>query len=148
MKVILKQDVRSLGRRGETKEVADGYARNFLFPKGLAIEATPGNVKILADQKEFAVKREMHDEAEAKELAKQIQGMVITFKAKTGENGRLFGSITAKDVADQILNSAKVELDKRKLEIDDSIKTLGNHPVKVHIYKGITAEITVNVIAE
>lgn len=148
MKVILKQDVRALGRRGEIKEVADGYARNFLLPKGMAVEATPANIKILNDQKVSLARRELHDEAEANELAKQLDGVIVTFYAKSGENGRLFGSITAKDIADQLHKSAGIELDKRKLEIEDSIKTLGNHPVKVHIYKGIVVEITVSVVHE
>ena len=148
MKVILKQDVKALGRHGDVKEVADGYARNFLFPKGLAVEATPGNMKILADQKANVTRRELENEAEAKDLAAKLNGLVIPFKAKAGEGGRLFGSITAKDVADQILKSAKFELDKRKLEIDDAIKTVGDHQVKVHLYKGVTATITVKVSAE
>ncbi len=148
MKVILKQDVRALGKKGEVKEVSDGYARNFLLPKGLAIEASAGNLKTLAEQKESAVQREIREEGEAKAVAERLNGTMVTFKAKTGENGRLFGSITAKDVADQLVKTAKVEIDKRKFEIDDAIKSLGDHPVKVHLYKGITAEIMVKVVAE
>lgn len=148
MKVILKQDIRTLGRRGEVKEVSDGYARNFLIPKGLVLEATPASLKLLADQKESAVRREIQDAAEANELAKKLAGAVLTFKAKTGEGGRLFGSITAKDVIDEIKKMLHLELDKRKLEIDDSIKHLGEHHVKVHLYKGVTAEITIKVIGE
>ena len=148
MKVILKKEVRALGKLGDVKEVADGYARNFLFPKGLAVEATPGNMKTLSDQKAYAVQRELHDEAEAKELAAKLNGLVLIFKAKCGEGGRLFGSVTAKDVADLLLKTSRFDLDKRKLEIDDSIKTIGEHPVKVHLYKGITASLTVKVEAE
>ncbi len=147
MKVILKQDVKALGRKGEIKEVSDGYARNFLLPKGLAIEATAGNLKILSEVKENAIQKEIREEGEAKALAERLKGLTVTFKAKTGENGRLFGSITAKDVADQIVKVAKVELDKRKLEIDDAIKTLGEHPVKIHLYKGVATEVIVKVIA-
>lgn len=148
MKVILKQDIKALGKQGEVKEVADGYARNFLIPKGLAVEASPANMKILADQKASAVKRELENEAEAKELAGKLNGLVINFTAKAGEGGRLFGSITAKDVADEIQKIIKFELDKRKLEIDDTIKTIGDHSVKVHLYKGIVATITIKVSAE
>jgi large subunit ribosomal protein L9 len=148
MKVILKQDVRSLGKRGDIKEVADGYARNYLLPKGLAIEATPGNLKILSDQKEMTAQKELREMEEAQELAGRLNGLEIIFKVKTGEGGRLFGSITGKDLVDQIYQKTKIELDKRKLEIEDSIKNLGKHQVKVHLYKGITAEIQVNVVAE
>jgi large subunit ribosomal protein L9 len=148
MKVILKQDIKTLGKRGDIKEVSDGYARNFLLPKSLAMEATPGNLRVLADQKESAVKREELENAEAQGLAKKLAGQSVTFKAKTGEGGRLFGSITAKDVVDQIKKEHNLELDKRKLEIDDSIKNIGTYPVKVHLYKGISAEITVKVVAE
>lgn len=148
MKVILKQDIRALGKRGDIKEVADGYARNYLLPKGLAIEATSGNLKILSDQKEMIAKKELREMEEAKELADRLNGLEIIFKAKTGEGGRLFGSITGKDLVDQIYQKTKIELDKRKLEIEDSIKNLGKHQVKVHLYKGITAEIQVNVVAE
>jgi len=148
MKVILKQDIRALGKRGDIKEVADGYARNYLLPKGLAIEATSGNLKILTDQKEMTAQKELREMEEARELAGRLNGLEIVFKVKTGEGGRLFGSITGKDLADQIFQKTKIELDKRKLEIEDSIKNLGKHQVKVHLYKGITAEIQVNVVAE
>lgn len=148
MKVILKKDVRALGKTGEVKEVADGYARNYLFPRGLAIEATAGNLKVIADRKEHEIKKELKDEDDAKRLAAKLDGSAIDFKTKAGEGGRLFGSITAKDVAEEIQRIFRVEIDKRKLEIDDTIKTMGSHPVKLHLYKGVVAEITVNVIPE
>lgn len=146
--MILKQDIRALGKKGDVKEVADGYGRNYLLPKGLAIEATAGNLKILADQKEMTAQKELREMEEAKELAGRLDGLEINFKVKTGEGGRLFGSITGKDLTDQIYQKTKIELDKRKLEIEDAIKNLGKHQVKVHLYKGITAEINVNVVAE
>lgn len=148
MKVILKQEIKALGKRGDIKEVSDGYARNFLLPKGLAMEATSGNLKVLADQKESAAKREEQENVEAQGLAKKLAGQSVTFKAKTGEGGRLFGSITAKDIVDQIKKEHNLELDKRKLEIDDAIKNVGAYPVKVHLYKGISVEITIKVVAE
>ncbi len=148
MKVILKQDIRSLGRKGDVKEVSDGYARNFLLPKGLAVEANTSNLKILADHKESIARREEQEVAEAQELAKKLEGRTVNFKVKTGEGGRLFGSITAKDVVELIKKEHGIELDKRKLEIDDSIKNVGDFPVKIHLYKGITAEVTVKVVGE
>jgi large subunit ribosomal protein L9 len=148
LKVILKKDVRALGKNGEVREVADGYARNYLFPRGLAIEATSGNLKVVSDRKEHEIKKELKEEANAKKLAAELNGASINVKTKAGEGGRLFGSITAKDVADEMQKVYKIEIDKRKLEIDDAIKTLGGHPVKLHLYKGVVAEITVNVIPE
>lgn len=146
--MILKQDIRALGKRGDIKEVADGYGRNYLLPKGLAIEATPGNLKILSEQKKLTAQKELREKEEAKELADRLNGLELNFKVKTGEGGRLFGSITGKDLTDQIYQKTKIELDKRKLEIEDAIKNLGKHQVKVHLYKGITAEVNVNVVAE
>ncbi len=148
MKVILKQDIRALGKKGDIKEVADGYARNYLLPKGLAIEATAANLKFLADQKTAAAKKEQKEKEEAEELASRLNGLEVDLKVKTGEGGRLFGSITGKDLADAIYKKTKIELDKRKLELEESIKSLGRHQVKVHLYKGIDAEIYVNVVAE
>lgn len=148
MKVILKQDIRALGKRGDIKEVADGYGRNYLLPKGLAIEATSGNLKNMSEQKALNAQKELREEEEARELAGRLNGLEISFKVKTGEGGRLFGSITGKDLADQIYQKTKIELDKRKLEIEDAIKNLGKYQVKAHLYKGIIAEVHVNVIAE
>jgi large subunit ribosomal protein L9 len=118
------------------------------LPKGLAIEATPGNLKILSEQKKLTAQKELREKEEAKELADRLNGLELNFKVKTGEGGRLFGSITGKDLTDQIYQKTKIELDKRKLEIEDAIKNLGKHQVKVHLYKGITAEVNVNVVAE
>jgi large subunit ribosomal protein L9 len=148
MKVILKQDIRALGRKGDIKEVADGYGRNYLIPKNLAMEASPANIKLLNDQKASIVRRELQDEAESRELAAKLKDLIITFKAKTGEGGRLFGSITAKDIVDEIQKKTHYELDKRKLVIDDAIKNTGDHPVKIHLYKEISATITVRVVPE
>jgi len=148
MKVILKVDIRALGHKGEIKEVADGYARNYLIPKSLAMEANSANIKLLNDQKANLVRRELQDEAEAKELAAKLKDLIITFKVKVGEGGRLFGSITAKDITDEIQKKTQYEFDKRKLEIDEAIKNTGEHPVKIHLYKDIAAVITIKVVSE
>lgn len=148
MKVILQKDIRALGKTGDIKEVSDGYARNYLIPRGLAIEATSGNIKVIAEQKEHALKKEQKEAADARELAERLKGTTVNFVTKVGEGGRLFGSITSKDVAEHLQKTLKLDIDKRKLEIEDTIKTLGSHPVKIHLYKGVVAEITVNVVAE
>lgn len=145
MKVILKKDVRALGKQGELKEVADGYARNYLLPRGLAVEANSSNLKVLSEQKASVLKRHQTEEAQAGELADKLRGKVFQFHVKTGEGGRLFGSITAKDIADAIQAVTGLEFDKRKVVLDDAIKTLGSHPVKLHLYKGIDAEVMVEV---
>jgi large subunit ribosomal protein L9 len=148
MKVILKKDVKALGKSGEVKEVADGYARNYLLPRGLAVEATAGNLKVVADQKEQVVKKEQKEAVEAEQVAARLNGATVQIKTKAGEGGRLFGSITAKEVSEALGATFKLTIDKRKLEIDEAIKTLGTHAVKLHLYKGVVAEITVNVISE
>lgn len=147
MKVILKKDVRALGKQGEIKEVADGYAYNFLFPRGLAIEATASNLKLLSDQKASIAKRQQTEEAEARALAEKLKGKEFEFSMKVGEGSRLFGSLTAKDVAEAIQKQLGSEFDKRKVELEEPIKTLGKHTVRLHLYKGVYTEIVVSVTA-
>lgn len=125
MKVILLQDVKSQGKAGDIKEVADGYARNFLLNKKLALEATPQNLKHLAAQKQKQAEKAAAELAAAKELAAKIAGLTVEIKVKTGEAGRLFGSVTNKEVAEAISAMTGLELDKRKVEIKEPIKNLG-----------------------
>lgn len=146
MKVILRQDVKSLGKKGETKEVSDGYARNFLFPRQLAVEASPVNVRQLEQQRKIEKDRKEREEAAARELAGVINGLQVTLAVKAGEGGRLFGSVTAKDVADAMKRFNGLEIDKRKIELDEGIKSLGTYPVSIHIYPGISAEIQLRVV--
>jgi len=145
MKVILVKDIKALGKQGEVKEVADGYARNFLLPRGLALEANSANLKQLSDRKDSMARQLREEEATAARLAGRLDGREIAFTAKTGEGGRLFGSITAKDVAEEIGKAFRIEIDKRGVELEEPIKTLGKHIVKLHLYKGVHATITVNV---
>ncbi len=148
MKVILLQDIRALGKKGDIKEVADGYARNFLLPKSLAKEANETNLKDLAKQKADVARKEAKEAAEAQELAQKLESTKIELKVKSGDNGRLFGSITAKDIAAQLKKAVGIEIDKRKIELGDTLKTLGNHEVQVHLYKGVLAKLMVSVLAE
>ncbi|HAH97203.1 MAG TPA: 50S ribosomal protein L9 [Firmicutes bacterium] len=148
MKVILVQDVKALGKKGTTKEVSDGYARNFLLPRGLAIEANQVNVKKLEFEKKLEQERKDQEEAEARQIAATINEMQVAIKVKSGEGGRLFGSITAKDIAEAIQKYSGMEVDKRKLEISENIKALGNYPVNLHLYPGVTATITVRIVEE
>lgn len=146
MKVILKQDVKGVGKKGETLEVSEGHARNFLLPRGLAVEATAGNLKVLAQQKAAAAGRQARDEEEARAMAARLNELVVSLPAKTGDKGRLFGSITSKDVAEALEKTARIAIDKRKLDLPEPIKELGEYQIPVKLYPTITATLRVKVV--
>jgi len=148
MKVILLQDVKAQGKKGDVINVSDGYAKNFLFPKKLAREATGGAMSELKSQQGAAAHRRNVEEEAARAVAKRMDTISVTVKAKAGENGKLFGSITSKDVADALKRDAKVDLDKRKIDIGEGIKTLGEHVAKASLYPGVTGEFKINVVGE
>jgi len=148
MKVILLQDVKAQGKKGDIVNVSDGYARNFLFPKGLAKEATASAMNMLQTQQAAMQRRMNVEEAAALELAEKMKTVTVTVKAKAGENGKLFGSVTNKDVADALQRDAKISLDKRKIELVDGVKNLGEHTARASLYPNVFGEFTVNVIAE
>lgn len=144
MKVILKQDVKSLGKKGELVNASDGYARNFLFPKGLAIEANAAAMNDF-NNKESAKKFHKAEEVKAaQELADKLEGKTFCLKAKAGANGKLFGSVTSKDVAGKIKEELKVDIDKRKIVMDD-IKSFGTVQAEIKVYQGISAKVFVQV---
>jgi large subunit ribosomal protein L9 len=145
MKVVLLQDVKDLGKKGELVNASDGYARNFLFPRKLAVEATAGKLKEIEDKKSSEKNKKDRELAAAKELAEKINKLEISFKTKAGENGKLFGSITGKDVADAIKAQHKIEVDKKKVVLHDAIKTLGTYQVEIKVYPEISAKINVKV---
>lgn len=146
MKVILLQDVKALGHRGEVKEVAEGYARNFLLPKGLAVAATEANLRSLRREREIIQAREQREEEEARALAGRLNGLRVTIRAKSGESGRLFGSVTAKDIAEAVRGTAGIELDRKKIGLHEGLKQLGQYEVPIHLYHGIAATIAVDVV--
>ena len=148
MKIILLQDVKAQGKKGDVINVSDGYAKNFLFPRKLAIEANDKNMAELKARIAADERKNVANEGIAKSLAEELKTVTVTVKAKAGDNGKLFGSITSKDVSDELKKQAKIELDKRKLDIGDGIKTLGEHTVKASLYPNVTGEFTVNVIPE
>ncbi len=144
MKVILLQDVKGLGKKGELVNTSDGYARNFLFPRKVAAEANSQAMSELKNR-EAAEKHRIDTEiANAKANAAKLEGKTVKLTAKAGANGKLFGSVTAKDVATVISNQFKIELDKRKVSVED-IKTFGTFPVEVKLYNGISANMFVMV---
>ncbi len=142
MKVILKQDVKGIGKKGDLLNVAEGHARNFLFPRNLAMEATEGNLQSLKERQDAQTRRKDRELDKAKNLAASLKDVVVTITAKTGEGGRLFGSITSKDIADGLARQ-KIELDRRKIELKDSIKLLGTYDVPIRIYPELVVAIKV-----
>lgn len=148
MKVILTQDVKGQGKKGDLINVSDGYARNFLFPKNLAIEANQPNLNVLNQKKQAEKNKKEKEVSEAKELAQKIGQLTVSLKAKAGENGKLFGSITSKDISEQLKKQHKIDLDKRKIALDEAIKTLGTVEVDVRLHEGIVAKLKVKIAGE
>lgn len=146
MKVILIKDVEKIGNFGEVVNVKDGYAKNFLIPSGMAIIATQGNLKQTDLIKKSRIKVEAKSIKEADEIAEQLNGLKLIFKVKSSPEGKMYGSITNKDIADKILSFKKIEVDRKKIELEDTIKEIGNYNVEIKLYKDIRC--TVNVIVE
>lgn len=145
MKVILKQDVKGLGREGDTVKVADGYARNYLIPRGLAIEASERNLRILQAEKVAMERKADRELALARRLAQELASGGITIRRKSGEGGRLFGSVTARDVADAIKVVLGVEIDRRKIELPDPIKAVGSYTIPIRLHPQVAARVVVDV---
>ncbi len=146
MKVILKADVKGHGKKGDLVNASDGYAKNFLIPKGLAVVADKTAINDLENKKSADQFHKNQEEMRAKELADKLEGKKVTFRLKAGDNGKLFGSITAKDVAEQIKMQLHLEVDKKKVVLDDAIKVLGTVNATIKVYPGITASVKVEVL--
>ncbi len=147
MKVIFIEDVPNTGQKGEVKDVTPGYARNYLIPQGLALEATPGRLKDLEMKEKTRTRKSAKEAGEAQKVADKLTGKTVTVKAKTGEGGKLFGSVTTADVA-ELLAESGIQLEKKKIALEEPIKTLGEHHVQVKLHPEITASITVLVEPE
>ncbi|KAA0948828.1 50S ribosomal protein L9 [Sporosarcina sp. ANT_H38] len=148
MKVILLKDVKSIGAKGDVKEVSVGYAQNFLLKNNLAVEATPGNISRLEGQKNRVAKDAAEELAEAKVLKEQIDKITVEMKAKSGEGGRLFGSITTKQIAEALNKTEGIKVDRRKMELPDAIRALGFTNVPIRIHQDVTATLKVHVVEE
>ncbi len=144
MKVILLQDVKGHGKKGELCNVSDGYARNFLFPKKLAVEAGNAAMNELKNREAAAAHHKKEEIDAANATAKKLEGKVISIKAKAGSNGKLFGSVTSKEIANEIKNILGIEIDKKKMNVAD-IKNFGEYTAEIKLYQGISAKITVKV---
>jgi len=148
MKVILLTDVKGRGKEGDVIEVARGFAANYLMPRKMAVEATPGNLKQLESRMHNIERREGAKRSAAEGLAGQIAGRTLVIEAKAGEEGKLFGSVTAGMVADAIESQIGVEVDRKRLDLHGHIKTVGEHTIDVRIYQDVTAQVIVNVVPE
>ncbi len=146
MKVILLQDVKALGKKGDIKEVAEGYANNFLFPKKLGVEANKANLNRIEHEKQVLATKEATQLAEAEKLAARLEGTTVVLQAKAGEAGRLFGSVTNADIAKALAQNG-IEIDKRKIEIPEPVKTIGSYEITVKIHANVQAKFMLNVQA-
>jgi large subunit ribosomal protein L9 len=147
MEVILREDLEKLGSRGSVVKVADGYARNFLLPKRLAVAASDANKKIVEQEREAHLRREAKAKTDAEDLAKLMANVKLTFRQKVGENNQLFGSVTAKDIADA-LEAQRFHIERRKIQLDEPIRTLGDHKVTLRLHRDVTTEIDVAIEPE
>lgn len=148
MIVILLKDLKGTGKAGEVVKVSDGYARNVLIPKGVAREATDGNVRSLEKQKALAIQKEEESKAKALEAAAHINELTVQIETKGGEGGRLFGSITTKDIAEALMAQHQIEVDKKKIVLDNPIKVAGESEVHIKMYPEISAKLRVVVSAK
>jgi large subunit ribosomal protein L9 len=145
MKVIFLKDVKGKGKKGEVKNVADGYAQNFLIKQGLAVEANQAAVSSLSAQKKKEEKMAEQELSEAKKLKEELEKVTVELNAKSGEGGRLFGSITTKQISDELQKKFNIKIDKRKMELNDAIRTLGFTKVPVKLHTEVTATLNVHV---
>jgi|LSQX01.1.fsa_nt_gb large subunit ribosomal protein L9 len=144
MKVIFLKDVDNTGKKGEVKEVTSGYARNYLLPNGLAVEATPGHLRQIRAQEESRARKTSKEIMAARDLAAKISGKTVSIKAKSGDEGRLFGSVMPADLAAALLSEG-IKVDKRKIEFTEHIKSLGSYTAQIRLHPEVSVKVTVNV---
>ena len=148
MKVILLQDIKNVGKKDEIINAADGYARNYLLPKKLAVEANTENMTKLNNKKEAASFKKDVEKQNAEELAKKLKGIMLKLKVKAGENGKIFGGITAKEISENLKSQYNFVIDKKKIELKETIKTLGEFNVSIKLFEGVVASLKIQVISE
>ncbi|NPV29471.1 MAG: 50S ribosomal protein L9 [Firmicutes bacterium] len=147
MKVILREDVKNLGKKGDVIEVAEGYGRNYLIPRGLAVPASEGKLKEAALIQEGRARKEARARQEAEAAAARLKGLTLTIASRAGEGGRLYGAVTSRDVARELEKLLGRAVDRRKIELSEPIKTLGTFPVLLRLHPGVEVEIKVSVVA-
>ena len=148
MKVILKADIKGVGKRDEVINASDGYARNFLFPKDLAVPADKGNMTNLQSKKSSEEHRKNLEKEAAIETKKKIEGILLKLPVKSGENGKVFGSVTAKEIGESLEKQYQIKVDKKKIDLKEPIKNLGMFNIEIKLYDGVVAKLKVNVIGE
>lgn len=148
MKVILLNDIKGVGKKDQIIEASDGYARNYLFPKKLAVEATKENLGKLESKNEANKFKKQNEKNDAIEVANKLKELVLTIKVKAGENGKIFGGVTSKEISENLKEQYKIEIDKKKIEVKETIKNIGRFTINIKLYEGVNAKLTVNIIAE
>lgn len=148
MKVILLDNIKGVGKKDEVINASDGYARNFLFPKKLAVEANAENMSKLNNKKEANNYRKDLEKQEAQEIAKKLKGILLKMKVKAGENGKIFGGVTAKEISENLETQYNMEIDKKKVDLKEPIKTLGSFQVNIKLYEGVVGTLKLEVISE
>ena len=147
MKVILKDNIKGVGKKDEIINAADGYARNYLFAKGLAVEATQGNLAKLQSKKDSEQFKKDTEKEEAMKLAQKLSKIKLEFKVKAGENGKIFGGISSKEIAEKLESEYQIKVDKKKIDLKEAIKTLGITIVEIKLYEGVIGKVKVQTIA-
>ena len=148
MKVILKDNIKGVGKKNEVINASDGYARNFLFPKNLAVEATPENMQKLNSQNQAKQYRKDVEKEQATLIAKKLESLTLEIKVQAGENGKIFGSVSSKEISESLEKQHKIIIDKKKIEIKEPIKVLGVRTVEARLFEGVTGKIKINVVAQ
>lgn len=148
MKVILLQDIKGVGKKDEVINASDGYARNFLFPKKMALEANAGNMSKLKAKQESKEFRREQEKEEAMKIAKKMKGIILKIKVRAGENGKIFGGVTAKEISENLKEQYNIDVDKKKIELKETIKSIGDMTVTVKLFDGVIGELKIAVIGE
>ena len=148
MKVILKADIKGVGKKDEVINASDGYARNFLFPKNLAVEANAENMSKLKAKKDSNAYKKSQEKEEAKKIAEKPSKILLKIPVKAGENGKIFGGVSAKEVSDLLKEEYKIEVDKKKIELKETIKTLGVRTLTIKLYEGVIGNLKIDVISK
>jgi len=147
MKVILKENIKGVGKKDEVINASDGYARNFLLPRNLAVEATPENMQKLNSQNQAKQYKKDVEKEQAQLIAKKLEAITVEIKVQAGENGKIFGSVSSKEISESLEKQYKIAIDKKKIEIKEPIKDLGIRTIEVRLFEGVTGKIKVNVVA-
>ena len=148
MKVILMQDIKGVGKKDEVINASDGYARNFLFPKKMAVEANTENMAKLKGRNDSKQHKKDVQKQEALDISKKLENITLTLKVKAGENGKIFGGVSSKDIAENLDKQYKIKIDKKKIDLKETIKTLGVFNIEIKLYEGVVGKLKIDVISE